>query len=1046
MEKSFYIVTTAILGISIGLHSAPQSKEPKKTQSKRADVYSPEQELAGFTVPDGYVVELVASERDGLINPIDLAFDDAGRIWTQTAKMYPLDPVNNIRAAQRNFLLDNPSAQDKNPEFKRIKDLYEGKTKGIDEILILSNIYGDDKLKVSKFATGLTIPQSILPYKNGAFVMQGSEMFYLEDTDNDGVGDKRSQVLTGFGFIDTHTMGHCLVRSPGGWVNFSHGAMNKGDIKAVKSGESTRIDFSNIARFSLDGNHIEVETEGLNNIWGLQLRSSGQWFMTEANDRSWSIVPADPFTNFWGIGNKKLRDYQPEFPDLHDFRVGGTGISGLAFCDDLTGKFAEDYKDVAFLANAITSKINCVKIIRNADGTVTSEHLPDFLVSKDDWFRPVHMDFGPDGNLYVVDWYNKIVSHNEVDNEHPDRDKSHGRIWRIRPKNAAERKIPNLYKVPSKQLIAHLKSPYMWERKAAWQQIADRNPKELTPQLKKLVSDTSAHISIRISALWSLESLGVFDENLYTNLAKDKDADMRREVLRAVVNLDVSPEFLASLLSNISKEPHVLVRSQAIRSIEQLGKTNPALIDIAVSFCHPAAKDNKLGAGYDINFERYLARRALEKYSTELTVYLKTAAAEKQPVEKLIWAQQSLRKQTSAGFAKQWESMKKKPLDAEALGIVSELSADEKVRAIVKPYFTQKKRTKQIAEVALKNIPSVYTKTIGLTLGETSQQLIKSSEESDIILGLQLGKAYRITHLSPQYAALLKQAKTDTLKLEIIETLGYDAKRHANVFQKIVADKSNSTNVRSAALSALVLAKKNAALPAVMAFIKDEPSNKLGMIMSLGSHVQGCQLLTKLVDKKIISAEEIPHNIAQRIGDIIKKGATAKTADAIFKNAETRSKADEKAATSKIDAIIKHIAKNPGNVETGKAVFTGMCLSCHVVGKDGAGIGPALDGSANRDTNHLLTAILKPNEAAESAYILYRVTESSGHITEGLKQLQDNRGTAIAHQGGRKTFIPSRTSRKQEFVGSTSFMTSGQFDKLPVNVVADIVAYMKTLK
>ncbi|MDB4055830.1 hypothetical protein N9496_07590, partial [Akkermansiaceae bacterium] len=369
MRKLTTILTLSLLGSSMAI--------AKKTQSARTGVNTPEQELAGFTVPDGFVVELVASEKDGIVNPIDLTFDDAGRLWTQTARMYPLDPVKDIRWGELMRLMNNPAEQDKNPEFKRIKDLYQGVTKGTDDVLILSDLGNDKPVKVTKFATGLALPQSILPYKNGTYVAHGSELIFLDDTDNDGIADKRVPVLTGFGFTDTHTMAHSLVRAPGGWINFSQGALNKGKVTAVKSGNSTRIDYSKIVRFSLDGNHIELITAGLNNIWGFQLRANGQWYLSEANDMGLSVTPAEPGTGFKGIGGEKLRTYQPWFPPLHKFRVGASGISGLAFSDDSSGGFPREWQDVAFLANPITSAINCVKITRKEDGSVTGTHLPD---------------------------------------------------------------------------------------------------------------------------------------------------------------------------------------------------------------------------------------------------------------------------------------------------------------------------------------------------------------------------------------------------------------------------------------------------------------------------------------------------------------------------------------------------------------------------------------------------------------------------------------------------------------------------------------------
>ena len=308
--------TTLLMALLLvtSLPLAPALLAQTKTHSTRQKVYTAEEELAGFTLAEGFVIELVASEKDGVAKPIDLTFDDAGRLWTQTARMYPLDPVADIQWNDLLKLMDDQEAQRKHPNFKRILDLYQGKTRGTDQVLILSDLYGKGPVKTTVWADGLTIPMSILPYKDGAYVAQGSELFFLKDTDQDGKADQRQPLLTGFGFTDTHTMAHVLVRAPGDWIHFSHGALNKGQVSSLHSPVKLNIDYSKIARFSGDGKKLELVSSGLNNIWGFQLRHNGQWYGSEANHLGYSEAPMEPGTGLPCIGSERLRPYKPVMP------------------------------------------------------------------------------------------------------------------------------------------------------------------------------------------------------------------------------------------------------------------------------------------------------------------------------------------------------------------------------------------------------------------------------------------------------------------------------------------------------------------------------------------------------------------------------------------------------------------------------------------------------------------------------------------------------------------------------------------------------------
>ncbi|MGB0993811.1 MAG: PVC-type heme-binding CxxCH protein, partial [Akkermansiaceae bacterium] len=988
----------------------------KKTHSGRTKAMTPEEERAGFTVPEGFVVELVASEKDGIVNPIDLTFDDAGRLWTQTARMYPLDPVKDIKWNDLLRLMDNPAAQDKNPEFKRIKDLYQGKTKGKDDILVISNIYSGKRPTVKKFATGLTIPQSILPYKSGAFVMQGSELFFLKDNNGDGKSDKRIPVLTGFGFTDTHTMGHCLVRGPGGWVHFSQGALNKGEIKAIRSGESTRIDYSKIARFSLDGNHIELVNAGLNNIWGFQLRGNGQWFMTEANDLTWSVVPAEPFTAYEGIGGQKLRAYQPFFPKLHKFRVGGTGISGLAFSDDTVGGFPREWADVAFLANPITSTINSVKIVRNADGTVTAKHLPDLLKSKDDWFRPVNIEFGPDGCLYVADWYNKIVSHNELPTTHPDRDKSHGRIWRIRHVSQKPRSIPNVTKAANEQLIAHLKSASLWEKRAAAFQIGDRQVKELIPALNQLVSNQAEETSVRIHALWALEGLHAYDAKIIEALITDKDGDIRREAIRSLITFKPSPTEVAQFLTPTLHDANAMVRSQTIRTLEQLGNADNATIDLLVSFCRPLIPGNALGGSYERSFERYLARRALEKYPAKLKSYLTSDDAGRQPATNLVWAMQALGKDAATSFAQLWNAVKDRELTLPMLIIISDMASNQVVYDAVLPKFKNPNNAQNIIDLALINPSESYSPALSKLLQHPVETLLKGKDAKARVFALMA----IMDHFIPANADTIKRAlgqgpAAKATLPKVIEALSTQPASHKEFFLSLVKQGRDADGFP--ALIALGKADPTLATQQAIAIAEQRPNKKNDLIKALGTTTHGTASLLQLLEKGLITPEQINYDIADRIRTVHPNNARA---NELFQQADTKRKNGITAAMKRLPDLVKLDGKPGGNHALGKALFQGMCLTCHSVAGEGRGIAPALDGSAKRDPEAIFTALLNPDAAVEGAYVLHRVITKAGDIIEGYRQKTDTKGTLIATLDNRSVFVPAAHIAKSEFVGSRS--------------------------
>ena len=1011
------------------------AKPKKKTQSTRTAALTPEEQLGKFKVPDGFVVELVASEENGLINPIDLAFDSAGRLWTGTARMYPLDPVGSVG---RRMLADLDKGKfDNNPAFQKMRDLYQRKTKGTDQILIIEDPTQQAQGDLHVFADEMTIPQSFIPYKDGVYVAHGSEMLYLTDQDRDGKADQQEIVLTGFGFTDSHTMSHTLVRGPGGWIHFSHGALNKGLVKAVKSGMEAKIDYSKIARFSLDGEKLEIVNNGWQNIWGFALKANGQWYGTEANDLFFSHAPLHQYMGYKGIGNDRLRPYQPFGGEFHKFKVEGTGISGLAYDENGSRGFPEEYKHAGFLANPITSKINLVLADRAPDGSIISKHLPDFLECEDDWFRPVNIEFGPDGCMYIVDWYNKIVSHNEVDRNHPDRDKSHGRIWRVRHESQVPGKIPNIAKAPNADLIKHLQADILWEKRSAWTEIVDRHATELIPSLVKLAGDSDAPPVTRIHALWSLEGLGHYDESLLQALTKNADADLRREAVRSLVSFQPPVEQIVSLLTPLTEDPHYMVKEEVLRTLKNIGYANADTIKMLVRYAKPQQKKGSenihaFGDTYEENFQSFLAFMALEEYPTELASFLDSPAAQNLPVANLNEAAKRLPKGARGQKIVEAILSGSSTLDTNTLTSLAPSLNDTTILKALQPQLN----SKQFVTTALEALPNLKATDLHKALTPILQTLLASNDASERQLALQAAVSYQLSDLTPAIVQYLQSKSPSHYSLLELQALSLTGQHGHHLQTLIVNDATAPTSTRTHAALALTASNEEIGYQALTSLLSDDKI-KTTVISQLKSNSYGMSYLVHALALKLITPDQLTPLDKARFLSVLGKPANGFRKEVVASQIK-----ENKGMTQKIHAVANAYSTKGGNSSTGK-LLSASCLACHQIGDQGVNLAPALGGYKDRDPEHLLTAIVHPNAAIEKGYELYRVIQHDGSLTEGFLFNKSDFGTTVATAGGGQTYLPKERIQREFFVSGQSNMPT--FSGLLEQQLLDLIAYLKTL-
>ncbi|MCU0797926.1 MAG: DUF1080 domain-containing protein [Akkermansiaceae bacterium] len=556
---------------------------------------SPADQKSTFRLPEGFDIELVTSEEQGVVKPVSVAWDHAGRLWTMTAREYPVDANENRAHAEALYAKG-----------------------GQDELLVIDEPHLPGPHQPRVFASGLAIPLGILPLKDGVLAQYGSEIRIYQDSDGDGKSDSHKVVLEGFGIQDSHLFPHQFERAPGGWIYVAQGLFNDSNVKrpgglAFANGqESVPFKQCKLAWFQADGSRFENLTAGPNNIWGLGLARDGEVLLQEANDMG---IPAAEFIDgaHYQTGSRdKLRPYAPQMPQAFDNEpFGGSGLSGLAIAEDRESAFglSDGGSRTIYLANPITNRIQTATFHRDADGTPHFKKQADFLTSTDPWFRPVAIHFGPDGALYVVDWYNKIISHNEVPRTHPDRDKSHGRIWRIVDRNKPRQTPPDLTRIDSAGLVALLDHPNARVARMVWQQLGDRGDREVIPALIALLKNTRRPIGERLGALWALEEMRALDPELLVPLAADPVAQVRYEAIRATGLLAMEPSPLLRILQR--EETHFRVLAASANALRRQPEATPELVAALAN--RPRIRKGPRGE-YESRFLDYLTRWAMETH------------------------------------------------------------------------------------------------------------------------------------------------------------------------------------------------------------------------------------------------------------------------------------------------------------------------------------------------------------------------------------------------------------------------------------------------
>ena len=522
-----WLVCTVFLGFraDVALAQKPAPVENVSSFPPR----TPAEEQKALHAPAGFEIQLVASEPE-INKPLNLAFDDRGRLWVTSTVEYPY-----------------PAAEGTRPR---------------DSVKILSNFGADGRAgKIETFADGLNIPIGLLPLPScrEALVHNIPNIYLMRDTDGDGKADVREVLYGVFGKKDTHGMTNAFTWGFDGWIYACHGFSNDSKVQG-KDDRPISMNSGNTYRMRADGSHAEYVTHGQVNPFGLAFDPLGNLYSCDCHSRPLYQLLRGAYYPSFG----KPDDGLGFGPEMVTYDHGSTGIGGISFY--AADQYPEAYRGTLYIGNVVTNRINHDRIEWHGTSPSGIEQ-PDFVWSEDNWFHPVDIELGPDGALYVADFYNSIIGHYEVPLTHPARDRTRGRIWRIVYRGTGGQPAPSpstidRTKSSDDQLIADLGHPNLAVRITAGNQLVARGKAGVVAALQKMMA-SGAPARQRVHGLWVLERCHGLEDAILLSCARDPDRELRVHSLKLLAERSELTRAFSELATARLSDPDPFVRRAA---------------------------------------------------------------------------------------------------------------------------------------------------------------------------------------------------------------------------------------------------------------------------------------------------------------------------------------------------------------------------------------------------------------------------------------------------------------------------------------------------
>jgi putative heme-binding domain-containing protein len=941
--------------------SAPQA-DPKPPD--------PEIERKSFKVAEGFEVTLFAA--DPLIaKPIQMNFDAKGRLWIATSQVYP--------------------------------QVLPGEVPN-DKIVILEDTQGTGRAdKSTVWAEGLFIPTGVEVGDGGAYVANSTELLHLRDTRGTGKADERRVILSGFGTEDTHHILHTFRFGPEGDLYFNQSIYIHSHIETPYG--PRHLGGAGLWRFRPRTLELEIFCKGMCNPWGHAFDRWGQSFGTDGagGDGIHFLMPGATYPHF-PTGERFFPGLNPGHPKYCANEV----ISGRHFPEDWQG-------------NIVTNDFRANRVVRFAvmdDGAGFSDkQLPDLITSTDRAFRPVDVRMGPDGALYIADWYNPIINHGEVGFRDPRRDKTHGRIWRVTAQNRPLVPRPRLDGAPVQELLEALRAPEDWTRHFAKRVLAERDPKEVAGALGRWVKTLGPDDDHeRLEALWTGLSVDLLDLELLRSVLSAKEPRARAAATRVVAHHARRIPDAIGILEGLVADPNPRVRLEAVRALKEIPSERAALA---------------AWRALDLPMDRFLDY-SLWLTTTELEpVWMPAFEAGRLAFSNPKHADFALQAARSPAVLKtQLEHFKGRYYSAEtreiALQAIAAIGGPAELREVLN---------------GAGELP-FQPKIFAALLRAARERGVHPEGDLKRIQGyfdaaddaLRLAGAWKLEALRPELARRAqggRRAAIDALTL-------MGGPQTIRFFQAL-SEPDRPPEVRLTGVLGLAALDVGIAATLAGSVIGADPAE---VVTAFLRRKGGAEALAGALDPSKLTPD------VARLGlrAMYAAGREEPTLSAVFNRVVGLKTRHREIPDSEMKQIVSDVLAR-GDAARGEAVFHRRelsCFQCHAIGGAGGQVGPdLLSLGASAPVDYIAESVLLPEKKSKEGYVSMAVLTKSGDVESGVRVRENDAELVLRDALRDEIVIPKKSIEQSKIIGSV--MPAGLADLLTDQEFLDLVRFLTEL-